>query len=467
VRTPPRAYLPDLLYAGGAVRAGAALSVVDGRVAAVGEPEVGCAWVRLAGTAILPGLVSAHSHAFQRAIRGRTEHRSAGGLSAGARPDFWAWRDAMYEAALRLEPDDLFAVARMAFHEMARAGVTAVGEFHYLHRDPGGRPYADRDEMAKQVARAAREVGLRLTLLRVAYARAGHGLPENPLQRRFLDRSVDEVVQSLEDLGAGLRDGWASLGVAPHSVRACPAGWIERLAAESRRRRLPLHVHVSEQPAEVAQCRAEHGQSPVEVLDRAGALSPDTTAVHAIHLSDGDVALLGARGVTVCACPTTERDLGDGVVPADRLLAAGARLALGTDSNLQIDLLEEARALEGHLRLMRLERAVLDPGRGIDGLGRRLWDAASAGGMASLGLEGGGLSPGDPADFLVASLDDPSLAGASAEDLLPAAVFGMARTAVRDVYVGGEPAVLAAAPTRVPAEVVVQDFRDTMRKLWG
>jgi formimidoylglutamate deiminase len=468
VRTPPRAYLPDLLYAGGAVQAGAALSVVDGRVAAVGEPEVGCAWVRLAGTAILPGLVSAHSHAFQRAIRGRTEHRAAGELAAGARPDFWAWRDAMYEVALRLEPDDLFAVARMAFHEMARAGVTAVGEFHYLHRDPAGRPYADRDEMAKQVARAAREVGLRLTLLRVAYARAGHGLPENPLQRRFLDRSVDEVVRSLGDLESGLRDEWVSLGAAPHSVRACPAGWIERLAAESRRRSLPLHVHVSEQPAEVAQCRAEHGASPVEVLDRAGALSPATTAVHAIHLSDGDVALLGARGVTVCACPTTERDLGDGVVPADRLLAAGARLALGTDSNLQIDLLEEARALEGHLRLMRLERAVLDPGGGgIDGLGRRLWDVASAGGMASLGLRGGGLAPGDPADFLVASLDDPSLAGASAEDLLPAAVFGMARTAVRDVYVGGEPAVLSGAPARVPAEVVVQDFRDTMRKLWG
>ncbi|HET6923825.1 MAG TPA: amidohydrolase family protein, partial [Anaeromyxobacteraceae bacterium] len=187
MRTPPRAYLPDLLYAGGAVHAGSALSVVDGRVAAVGEPEVGCAWVRLAGAAILPGLVSAHSHAFQRAIRGRTEHRAAGGLAAGARPDFWAWRDAMYEAALRLDPDDLFAVARMAFHEMARAGVTAVGEFHYLHRDPSGRPYADRDEMARQVARAAGEVGLRLTLLRVAYARAGHDLPENPLQRRFLD----------------------------------------------------------------------------------------------------------------------------------------------------------------------------------------------------------------------------------------------------------------------------------------
>jgi formimidoylglutamate deiminase len=466
VRTPPRAYIPDLLYAGGAIHAGVALSVVDGRVAAVGEPEVGCAWVRLAGAAILPGLVSAHSHAFQRAIRGRTEHRAAGLLAAGARPDFWAWRDAMYEVALRLDPDDLFSVARMAFHEMARAGITAVGEFHYLHRDPAGRRYDDPDLMARQVARAAREVGLRVAVLRVAYARAGHGLPENPLQRRFVDPSVDEVVRSLDDLG-DLGDEWTSLGVAPHSVRACPAEWIERLAGESRRRSLPLHLHVSEQPAEVAQCRAEHGRTPVEVLDRAGALSAATTAVHAIHLSEGDVALLGARGVTVCACPTTERDLGDGIVPADRLLAAGSRLALGTDSNVQVDLLEEARALEGHLRLMRLERAVLDPGHGIDGLGRRLWDAASAGGMAALGLPGGSLAPGDPADFVVVSLEDPSLAGASEEDLMAAAVFGMSRSAVRDVFVGGEPAVLAGAAARVPPEVVVQDFRDTMRRLWG
>ncbi len=467
MRTPPRAYIPDLLYAGGAVHVGVALSVVEGRVAAVGEPEVGCAWVRLAGTAILPGLVSAHSHAFQRAIRGRTEHRAAGLLSAGARPDFWAWRDAMYEVALRLDPDDLFAVARMAFHEMARSGITAVGEFHYLHRDPAGRPYADRDEMARQVARAAREVGLRIAMLRVAYARAGHGLPDNPLQRRFLDPSLDEVVRSLDDLGRGLCDEWTSLGVAPHSVRACPATWIERLASESRRRSLPLHVHVSEQPAEVAQCRAEHGRSPVEVLDRAGALSAATTAVHAIHLSEGDVALLGSRGTTVCACPTTERDLGDGIIPADRLLEAGTRLALGTDSNVQVDLLEEARALEGHLRLARLERAVLDPGRGIDGLGRRLWDAASSGGMASLGLPGGALAPGDPADFVVVSLEDPSLAGASEEDLLAVAVFGMSRAAVRDVYAGGEPVVVGGVAARVPPEVVIQDFRDTMRRLWG
>ncbi len=463
--TPPRAYIPDLLYAGGEVRAGAALSVRDGAVAALGEPAIGCEWVRLKGTAILPGLVSAHSHAFQRALRGRTEVRAAG------RSDFWLWRMAMVRLAGRISPDDLFAVARMAFHEMALAGVTAVGEFHYLHRDPEGRPYADRNETARALARAAREVGLRLALLRGAYARAGPGAAEDPLLRRFVEPSVDEVLSSLDDLEAELCGDWAtSLGVAPHSVRACPEGWIARLAEEAARRSLPLHLHVAEQPAEVEACLAEHGLRPVELLDRAGALSDRTTAVHAIHLSPGEVELLGRARATVCACPTTERNLGDGIVPADRLLAAGARLALGSDANVQVDLLEEARALECHLRLGKLERAVLDPGEGgPDRLARRLHGFASAGGMASLGLPGGRLRRGEPADFAVVRLADPSLAGASEVDLLAAVVFSASRSAVRDVFVGGEAAILdgAPAPGRTAAAQVVADFAAAMRRLWG
>lgn len=468
---PPRAYLPDLLYARGKVWPGGALSVRDGSVVEVGEPAVGCEWIRLKGMALLPGLVSAHSHAFQRAIRGRTERRVAG------RPDFWAWREVMHQAAARLGPDDLFAVSRMAFHEMVRAGVTCVGEFHYLHRDPEGRPYADPNELAKQVARAAREVGIRFALLRVAYARAGHARPADPLQRRFVEPSLDDVIRGLDDLEAELcGDALVSLGIAPHSVRACPAPWIERLAAEARRRSLPLHVHVAEQPAEVEACLAEHGARPVALLDRLGALSGMTTAVHAIHLDEAEIALLGKARATVCACPTTERNLGDGIVPADRLLAAGARLALGTDSNVQVDLLEDARALEYHLRLQRLDRAVLEPegesraGAGrFDALARRLHGFASEGGMSSLGLPGGTLAPGEPADFVVVRLDDPSIAGASEADLLSLAVFSMARTAVRDVYVGGEPAIRDGAPAagRAPAVGVVKDFEAAMRRLWG
>ncbi len=463
--TPPRAYLPDLLLAGGEVHADAALSVRDGAVAGVGEPEVGCVWVRLKGAAILPGLVSAHSHAFQRCIRGRTEHRDA------ARPDFWAWREAMYAAAARLGPDELHAVARMAFHEMLRAGITAVGEFHYLHRDPEGRPYADPNEMARRLARAAGEVGIRLALLRAAYARPGAGVPEHPLQRRFVEASPDEVLSRLDDLEAELcGDARVTLGLAPHSVRACPAPWIERLASEARRRSLPLHLHVAEQPAEVEACLAEHGVRPVQLLDRLGALSEATTAVHGIHLAPEEVALLGRAGATVCACPTTERNLGDGVVAADRLLAAGARLALGTDSNVQIDLLEDARELDYHLRLGRLERAVLDPGAGgRDRLARRLHAIATAGGMASLGLPGGALAPGDPADFVVVRLDDPSIAGCGAEDLVACVVFSRARTAVRDVYVAGDPVLLDGrpAPGRTAAEESLREFKGAMARIWG
>ena len=446
---------------------GAALSVADGAVVAVGEPAPGFERVRLPGKGLLPGLVSAHGHSFQRAIRGRTQVRQAG------RSDFWSWREAMYRAAARLEPEDVRAVARMAFHEMARAGITAVGEFHYLSRDPEGRPYPDPERLAKEVIGAAREVGLRIALLRTAYARGGAGLPALPEQRRFLDGSPGEVVESvlrLEDFTEG--DMGATVGLAPHSVRACPAEWIGVLVAEARRRGWPLHVHASEQPAEVEQCRAEHGVTPVALLERLGALGPGTTAVHAIHLTPADVAALGRTGTTVCACPTTERDLGDGVVPADDLLRAGAGLALGTDSNVQIDLLEDARALEGNLRLVRGERALLapvEPGSRVDGLALRIYGIASQGGMRSLGLPGGTLSPGEPADFLSIDLEDPSVAGASAEDLVVAVVFSAARTAVRDVWVGGD-AIFTKGESwtgRPGGREIARDFARVMKKLWG
>ena len=446
---------------------GAALSVSGGLVVAVGEPAPGFAPVRLPGKAILPGLVSAHGHSFQRAIRGRTQVRHAG------RSDFWSWREAMYRAAARLDPEDVYAVARMAFHEAARAGITAVGEFHYLSRDPAGRRYDDPELLARQVIRAAREVGLRIVLLRTGYARGGAGIAAAPEQLRFVDGSPDEVVESAIRLSAlSGRDPAVTVGLAPHSVRACPAEWVGTLASEARRRGWPLHVHVAEQPAEVEQCRAEHGLTPVELLGNLGALGPGTTAVHAIHLTPADVEALGRSGTTVCACPTTERDLGDGVVPADALLRAGAGIALGTDSFVQVDLLEEARALEGNLRLFHRERGLLATAGGdgrIDALAARLYGFASAGGMRSLALPGGTLATGEPADFVALDLGDPSIAGASAEDLLPTVLFSAARTAVMDVVVAGEPVILEGAPPagRPSTSEVVSDFQRTMKKLWG
>src|SRR6184192_4111793 len=299
-----RSFQPDLLFSGGRVLAGAALNVREGKVESIGAPAGEP--VPLRGRAVLPGLVAAHSHAFQRAIRGRTEHRSH------PRDDFWTWREAMYAAAERLSPDDLYAVSKFCFLEMARAGVTAVGEFHYLHRDRDGRPYADPNELDLAVARAATEAGLRVVLLRVAYARGG--------LKRFVEGSADEYLKNLDALSRQV-----PVGAAPHSVRACPAEWIRDIAAEAFRRGWPLHLRVSEQRGEVEQCQAEHGTTPALVLERLGALRESTTAVHGVHLTAQDIAALGRARATVCACPTTERNLGDGVVRADLLLVSGVR----------------------------------------------------------------------------------------------------------------------------------------------
>lgn len=430
----PTRYLPTFLFWNGALVRDVALEVdaagnLLGTVPADQAPDA----IVLRDQALLPGLVNGHSHAFQRLIRGRTEFVAAGREA----DDFWSWRELMYRVAGSLTPEGLYVASRQAFVEMALAGITAVGEFHYLHRQPDGQPYDDPDTLAHQVIRAAREVGLRITLLRVGYARAGFQAPENPRQKRFIDPDVDTFLRSVEALRASTRnDPAVTIGAAPHSVRAVPRSWLEAVAAA---RPGQVHMHVSEQPAEIDACSREHERRPVELISEAGLLGPGFTAVHAIHLSQGEIRLLGSTGSTVCACPSTERNLGDGVVPADALLQAGAGLCLGSDSNAHIDLLEEARQLESHLRLTRLRRAVLDPGGGTaEGLGRRLLEVASAGGARSLGLPDGGLRPGAPADFFTVDLTHPSLVGADEATLLPAIMFGANTAAVRNVHVAGK-----------------------------
>src|SRR5438876_3124565 len=445
-----RALLPDFLLSGGRVHAGAALIVGDGIVLSIGEPPEEAEVTPMRGRALLPGLVAAHSHAFQRAIRGRTEHRSH------ARDDFWSWREAMYAAAERLTPEDLHAISKFCFLEMARAGITAVGEFHYLHRDASGKPYDDPNELDLAVARAAQEAGLRAVLLRVAYARSGFRVPDNPRQKRFIEGSADEYLQNLDALSRQV-----PVGAAPHSVRACPAEWIRDIAAEAFRRSWPLHLHVSEQRGEVEQCQAEHGTTPALVLERLGALRESTTAVHGVHLTTDDIAAVGRARATVCACPTTERNLGDGVLRADLLLAAGARLCVGTDSEVQLSPLEDSRQLEYHLRLVQEQRAILDPEQGgVGGLGAKLYRIASEGGMRSLALGGGALRPGEPADFISVDLDDPSIAGANWDDLMANVVFSMERTAIHQTWVRGE-------PLRLDFEGALPAFLTAMRRLWG
>jgi formimidoylglutamate deiminase len=411
--------------------------------------------IRLKSRALLPGLVNAHSHAFQRVIRGRTERRSQNTTDT-----FWTWREQMYAAANRLTPEEIYAASRMAFLEMALSGITAVGEFHYIHHAPDGSRYEDPNLLEREVIRAARDVGLRIALLRVAYARAGYQREPNPQQVRFIEETPEEYLTSLEQLltAPELHNGDAWVGVAPHSVRAVPLDYLKTVVNYANERGLVVHMHVAEQTAEVEACIEEYGRSPVALLETEGLLSERFTAVHAIHVTPKGVSALARGRANVCACPTTERNLGDGVVPVEAYFKAGVPVSLGSDSQTQIDLLEDARELEYHLRLQHTARNVLAPAE-VDesALARRLFDCATISGATSIGFDGGTLESGAPADFFTVDLDDPSVAGSTTENLLANVVFSLSRTAIKDVVVGGK--VIVADGRHAQQEGIVSAFR--------
>jgi formimidoylglutamate deiminase len=346
----------------------------------------------------------------------------------------------MYGAALALSPEEVYDVSRACFLEMLHAGYTAVGEFHYLQRDPGGERYADPNELAHRVIAAAESVGIRISLLNVCYATGGIDRPLLPEQRRF---NTPDVNLYLADTGA-LRSAWAehpgvTVGVAPHSVRAVPRSWLSELHAWAREHDLPFHIHASEQPAEVEAAQAAWGLRPIELLDAEGVLDERLTAVHATHLTPAEVGLLGGAGATVCACPTTERDLGDGFLLGSELLDAGARIALGSDSQTVIDPLEEMRLVEYHERLRRLRRVVLAaPGEG-DRLENAppLLEMGAASGAHSLRLEAGNIEPGLLADLIAVDLEHPTLAGYTPDYLAATLVLSSPSSVVSDIWVGG------------------------------
>jgi formimidoylglutamate deiminase len=462
------AYIPDMVVSGGKVLSGAAVIVHEGRVSAIGNPSASVVATRLPSQAILPGMVNAHSHAFQRTLRGRTHWR---GSTGATRDDFWSWRHQMYEVASRLTPESIFAASRMAFLEMALSGITSVGEFHYIHRDTRGLKYGDPNEMARQIIRAAREVGLRIALLRVVYARAGYNAPEDPRQKRFFDSDPGEALGATRILAASTREDRAvTVGLAPHSVRAVPLDWLTTLAPEAKKNGWVVHMHVGEQAAEVEACLAEYKKRPVELIAPL-LLNDKFTAVHAIQSSPEEMELIAKAGANVCACPTTERDLGDGTFPADQFLTRKVSVALGSDSHATIDLFEEARELELNLRLAQRARNVLaqrcDGGEGvasIASLAQALWQCATSAGARSLGVEGGDIVVGAPADFFSVDLAHPSIAGATAEDLLPTVVFGAARNVVRGVWVGGE-AIVKNGQHAKQAEIIAA-FSKTQKSLW-
>lgn len=367
---------------------------------------------------VLPGLATVHSHAFQRAMRGHTQRAPLPG-------SFWSWREAMYRVADAIDPETLYDLSHFAFVELALAGVTCVGEFHYVHHQKDGTPYAERTQLSDVVIRAALDAGVRVTLLRVVYERAGFGRELESAQRRFSDASIDRALEDVETLRARWAgDPRVKIGLAPHSLRAVTRSSFAACVRFADERGLPLHAHVSEVLREVRECLAEHGRRPVEVLADLGALGPRFTAVHATHLSPAEVAAFGRAGATACVCRTTERDLGDGFPDVSGLVRAGARIATGTDSHASSCPFEEARAIELDERPRTGSRTVaLD----AEGLLRALADDAYAA-LGWVGTEG---------DSVTLDAHDPALVGASEARLTDAVIFGAGPRAVRDVTVSG------------------------------
>jgi formiminoglutamate deiminase len=373
--------------------------------------------IRLAGVT-LPGMANAHSHAFHRALRGRVN---------GGGGNFWSWREQMYAAAEQLNPDTYFALARAVFAEMVQAGITVVGEFHYVHHRPGGQPYRDPNAMGLAVRQAADEAGIRLTLLDTCYLEGGLNggghVELHPGQLRFSDGTVDAWAERMSSRRP--ETDRVRLGAAIHSVRAVRRQDLPRVVEAAGD--LPLHVHLSEQHGENLACQMFYGASPTQLLDEAGALGAHSTAVHATHLEDRDIELIGGTGTGACFCPTTERDLADGIGPARALHDAGSPLSLGSDQHVIIDPFEELRGLEMHERLVTNERDRFSA--------NDLLLAASFNGYRSLGWsDGGHLSKGALADFVTVRTDTVNTAGAAHDQIIYACVASDVST----VVVGGD-----------------------------
>lgn len=458
-------WLPDLLYREGRFHRDTALFADDNGIITrfSNTPEDLARAHRLPRRALLPGLVNVHSHAFQRAIRARTEHRTG-----ASRDTFWTWREAMYHAATSLSPEDLYHVARMAFLEMLASGITTVGEFHYIHHAPGGAFYDEPNLIAELIVQAAAETGIRIALLRTAYVRAGWQRVPNPGQARFITPTVDAFLRHTEDLRGSLAKRYsrsqAWVGIAPHSIRAVPLPYLEETVRFAMDQDLKIHMHVAEQPGEIEACLSEFGMRPVELLHRHEILSPRFTGIHLIHLTNDEIGYLAQAGARACACGTTERNLGDGICPADCFAEAGVGVCFGSDSNVQINLLEDARQLEYHMRLKRLERAVLTTGTRLGSLAVKLFEGATEVGARSLGAPGGALRADGAADFFTMDLDDLSVAGARPGSLLSHVVFCGEKTAIRDVFTGGRQVLKDG---RHPLqEEIVRSFSEVQNKLW-
>jgi formiminoglutamate deiminase len=381
----------------------------------------------------IPGLANCHSHAFHRALRGRTQQE---------RGTFWTWRERMYSVAERLDPDSYLALATATYREMVASGITAVGEFHYLHHQADGTPYDDPNAMGRALQQAAHDAGLRIRLLDTAYLSSGFGEPPVGVQERFSDGTADawaERVAGLEHAGAAI-----------HSVRAVPDDQLRTIVEAAAGK--PLHVHLSEQTAENDACVAAYGATPTQLLADHGVLGPLTTAVHATHLTDDDIGHLGVTRTVACFCPTTERDLGDGIGPGRRLHHAGSPLTLGSDSHAVIDLFEEMRAVELDERLSTRERGHWSAAE--------LLRAATIDGHASLGYaDAGAIAVGNRADLVTLDTTTPRTAGTGRDE--HTAVFAATTADVVQVVADGQ-----VVFTRGDEHAIGRDLDDTIGRLW-
>ncbi|HEX4787433.1 MAG TPA: formimidoylglutamate deiminase, partial [Actinospica sp.] len=402
------AYLAEHAFVDGGVAAEVLIETDGGVISRVtpGAPAKDGA-VRLPGFTV-PGLANAHSHAFHRALRGRTQ---------AGEGTFWTWREQMYTAAAGLDPDSYRELATGVFAEMALAGITNVGEFHYVHHAPGGRPYADPNAMGHSLVEAARAAGIRITLLDTCYLAGGIRMPVNETQQRFSDGDAESWATRVEALRAAYEDAPdVVVGAAIHSVRAVPVDQLSTVAKAAEQWSAPLHVHLSEQRAENEACLAAYHRTPAQLLEQHGALGPRTSAVHATHLSQVDIDILGEAHSCVCMCPTTERDLADGIGAARSMFEAGSPVALGSDSHAVIDLFEEARAVELDERLSTERRGHWPAAD--------LLRAATAAGHASLGRPDiGTIAAGQAADFVTVDLESIRLTGTEPRNAVESVVY--------------------------------------------
>ncbi len=434
------------------VAADVELTVADGRFTAVDVDVPPSSGAQRRTGLSLPGLANVHSHAFHRALRAHTQADEG---------TFWTWRSIMYRVAERLDPDRYHRLARAVSGEMALAGISSVGEFHYLHHSPDGTPYRDPNAMGDALAAAAADAGLRITVLDTLYQHGGLGpeghRPVEGVQRRYSDGSIDAWIERLDRHRTA---DHVRPGAAVHSVRAVDQIGLTAAAEWSRQHDAPLHAHVSEQPAENEACLAYHGVTPTSLLDSAGLLTPRFTAVHATHLTHNDIDRLARRGSTVCFCPTTERDLGDGIGPSSELAAAGTTLTLGTDSHAVIDLLEETRLLELHERLRSGRRGLFDC--------RSLAAMATVNGHRCLGWDDAGrIAVGSRADLVTIDLSSVRTIGGSVGGKpapLAAALFAAGAADVTDVMIDGVAVVTDRNHQRID---VAAELESTIEEVLG